>query len=122
MGNVLQPTCFVMEYWSGNTLLHFHYFKHFSFQESHDINRYQITTVEGIFKDATAFNQYTLSWQTGQVIPLCKCITSRSILFEDLTILFVIRSPAFCRCSTRPEALEKELCSWGHNFNININY
>ena len=85
--------------WEGNTSLTLYYFIHYSFRESHYIIRNQVTRMDQMFRLAQAFNQPIQSWNTGKVIHHCTCITSYIILFENLIILFVIRSPAWSTCS-----------------------
>ena len=52
-----------------------------------------VTSFRYLFFNMPSFNELISSWETGQVIPHCTCITSYIILFENLIILFVIRSP-----------------------------
>ena len=52
-----------------------------------------VTSFHSLFSGMKSFNEDISLWETGQVIPNGTCITSYIILFENLIILFVIRSP-----------------------------
>ena len=69
-----------------------------------------VTSLSFLFYKMQTFNEVISSWETGQVIPHCTCITSYIILFENLIISSVIRPTPWMGCSGVPRVTTSLFC------------